>query len=64
MSKRIAVIGAGISGAFFSYLMRGRVDITVFDKARGAGGRLASHRRGPYCFDKGSQDIFIENQTI
>jgi renalase len=64
MSKRIAVIGAGISGAFFSHMMRNRVDITVFDKARGAGGRLASHRHNAYCFDKGAQDFLIEDRAL
>jgi predicted NAD/FAD-dependent oxidoreductase len=42
---RIAVIGAGISGAACAgALQRSGVDVTVFDKSRGVGGRMSTRR--------------------
>ena len=31
------------------------MDVAVFDKARGTGGRASTHRRGDYAFDAGAQ---------
>lgn len=46
MKKKIAIIGAGVSGAFFSYLLNQQEDLEVdlFDKSRGSGGRCAVKR--------------------
>ncbi|MBC7941273.1 MAG: FAD-dependent oxidoreductase [Chitinophagaceae bacterium] len=42
---RIAVIGAGVAGAACAAgLLLAGVDVTVFDKSRGVGGRLATRR--------------------
>ena len=42
---RIAVIGAGVAGAACAAgLLRAGVDVTVFDKSRGVGGRMATRR--------------------
>ena len=42
---RIAVIGAGVAGAACAAgLLRGGFDVTVFDKSRGVGGRMATRR--------------------
>ena len=42
---RIAVIGAGAAGAACAAgLLRAGFDVTVFDKSRGLGGRMATHR--------------------
>lgn len=45
---RIAVIGAGVAGAACAAgLLRAGFDVTVFDKSRGVGGRMAT-RRAPW----------------
>ena len=53
---RIAVLGAGISSASFVHHLGHSADVTVFDKARGVGGRMA-HRlvKGVGDFDHGAQ---------
>jgi len=45
IQMRVAVVGAGVAGlTCASRLMRAGVDVRVFDKGRGLGGRLASRR--------------------
>ena len=54
---RVAVIGAGISGLFAARTLADHgLPVTVFDKGRGVGGRMASRRvDGQSCFDHGAQ---------
>ena len=53
---RIAVIGAGIAGlACASELARADAHVTVFEKSRVSGGRLAVRRLGNAVFDHGAQ---------
>jgi hypothetical protein len=52
----VAVIGAGIAGlACARELARGDARVTLFERARGLGGRLGSRRQGNYAFDHGAQ---------
>lgn len=56
--QRIAVIGAGFSGAVFSAKMvNAGYSVTVFEKSRGTGGRLSSCRLGDSCADLGAPVI-------
>lgn len=57
-----AVVGAGIAGLSLARLLRdqGR-QITVFDKARGAGGRMASRHLEPGTIDHGAQYFTAED---
>jgi len=42
---RVAIIGAGLTGLTAASLLRDAgVEITVFDKSRGLGGRLSTRR--------------------
>jgi renalase len=53
---RIAVIGAGMAGlACAGEIARADVAVTVFEKARGLGGRLATRRDANLVFDHGAQ---------
>ncbi|RTL94817.1 hypothetical protein EJV44_13505 [Ancylobacter aquaticus] len=52
--KRIAIIGAGLSGLTLAHALKGRAEIAVFEKARGPGGRTATRREGVYRFDHGA----------
>jgi renalase len=53
--KKIAIIGAGLSGLSAAYLLKNYAEITVFEKARGVSGRMSTRRSEPYFFDHGAQ---------
>lgn len=57
----IAVIGAGLAGLTVARELSGAHRVTVFEKSRGVGGRMATRRAGPFQFDHGAQ--FITAQT-
>lgn len=42
--KRIAIIGAGLSGLVLARQLASNADITVFEKARGVGGRMSTSK--------------------
>lgn len=51
----VAVIGAGVAGLTAARQLAAAFAVTVFDKARGPGGRLANRRRDGFAFDFGAQ---------
>jgi len=57
MSKlRVAIIGAGVSGATLASLIHQNVELVVFEKSRGVGGRLSTRRVDNIgAFDHGAQ---------
>jgi renalase len=55
-TPRIAVIGAGLAGLVCAERLMGQGwEVTVFDKGRGPGGRLATRRADELRFDHGAQ---------
>ena len=69
MSKKIAIIGAGISGAnLASKLKQSGFVVTVFEKARGPGGRTSTRRFQDgdkvYRIDHGAQYIDVESSQF
>ena len=53
--KTIAIIGAGIAGALLArQLADAGIQVEVFEKSRGTGGRLASTRLGDHSVDLGA----------
>lgn len=52
---RIAIIGAGISGLTLAQELRAHAEVTVFEKARGVGGRMSTRYADPFYFDHGAQ---------
>jgi predicted NAD/FAD-dependent oxidoreductase len=52
---RVAVIGAGLSGLIVARRLQALADVTVFEKSRGAGGRMATRYAGDFEFDHGAQ---------
>jgi predicted NAD/FAD-dependent oxidoreductase len=62
---RIAVIGAGMAGlACARELARADVAVTVFEKSRGLGGRLATRREGNLAFDHGAQYFTARGESF
>lgn len=55
MKKRIAIIGAGISGLALAQRLKNLADVVVFEKARGVGGRMSTRYAEPFYFDHGTQ---------
>ena len=52
---KIAIIGAGIAGLTVANHLKDFADIVIFDKSRGAGGRICTRYEEPYVFDHGAQ---------
>ena len=52
---RVAIIGAGISGLVVARELQGNHSVTVFEKSRGFGGRMASRYDNEFEFDHGAQ---------
>jgi renalase len=58
MAKRIAIIGAGVAGlAAAGDLKAAGWEVTLYEKSRGVGGRLATRREGASRFDHGAQYV-------
>lgn len=61
---RIAIIGAGLAGLTLASRLTNHHDVTVFEKARGPGGRMSTRRADPYAFDHGAQYFTAETQAF
>ncbi len=63
--KRIAVIGAGLAGLTCARALADHdIDVTVFEKSRGVGGRCATRRDGPWRFDHGAQYFTVRDARL
>jgi predicted NAD/FAD-dependent oxidoreductase len=54
-SPTVAVIGAGLAGLVVARRLRQLAEVTIYEKSRGAGGRMATRRAGDFEFDHGAQ---------
>jgi renalase len=62
---RFAVIGAGMAGLACAHeLARADAKVTVFERSRGLGGRLATRRVGQLAFDHGAQFITARSRPF
>lgn len=62
---RIAVIGAGAAGAMAARMLADHGHaVEIFDKARGAGGRLATRRTDSLQFDHGAQYLTLRDPQL
>lgn len=52
---RVAIIGAGLAGLTAAHRLQDLAEVTLFEKSRGVGGRLATRWADPFYFDHGAQ---------
>lgn len=53
---KIAMVGAGVGGLIASRCLQDHgIDVTLFDKSQGVGGRMATRREAGLAFDHGAQ---------
>lgn len=60
----IAIIGAGLSGLVLAHQLKEFVQVTLFEKSRGVGGRLATRYAEPYQFDHGAQFYLAKTEAF
>jgi len=60
---RIAIIGGGIGGLSLASRLAGH-DVSLFEKGRGAGGRMATRRSDAFRFDHGAQCFTIRTDAF
>lgn len=53
--KKIAILGAGLAGLHVARQLKNIAEVTIFEKARGVGGRMSTRYAGSYEFDHGAQ---------
>ncbi len=61
---KIAIIGSGISALTAARNLNNAGDVTIFDKSKGIGGRIATRRADPFTFDHGAQYFLIKNNDF
>lgn len=63
--RDIAIVGSGLAGLTLGHCLRQHGQkVTLFEKARGPGGRLASKRAGGASVDIGAQYFTIRNEAF
>ncbi len=62
--NKIAIIGAGLSGLTLALRLQKTHDITLFEKSRGIGGRMATRYAGDYEFDHGAQYFTAKSKAF
>lgn len=63
--EKVLVVGAGLSGSIAAQTLHSAgLDVTVFDKARGAGGRLSTKRTPVGRFNFGAPDFRIKSELF
>lgn len=61
---KIAIIGAGLAGLTAAHDLKECASVTLYEKSRGVGGRLATRRAEPYAFDHGAQFFKVRSKAF
>ena len=65
LPKRVAIIGAGLCGATAAHrLNHAGFNVTLFEKSRGAGGRMSTRQIDELQFDHGAQYFTARNPRL
>lgn len=62
--KKIAIIGAGLSGVTLGSKLCHKADVTIFEKGRGVGGRMSTRYADPFVFDHGAPYFTVTTQAL
>ena len=63
--KNCLIIGAGMAGLLAgTFLQENGIDVTVLDKGRGVGGRMATRRLGEGRADHGAQFFTVRSEVF
>ena len=62
--KKIAIIGAGLSGLVVAKTLGRHNEIHIFEKSRGVGGRMSTRYADPFQFDHGAQFFMARSQQF
>lgn len=62
MKLSIAIVGAGLSGLTIANVLGDHAEVTVFEKARGIGGRMSTRYADEFYFDNGAQFFTARNK--
>ena len=60
----LCIIGSGLSGSFLADKISRKLDIEIYDKARGVGGRTSNRRFKNYSFDHGTHEFTAETKKF
>lgn len=60
----IAILGAGLCGLTVAHKLKPYANVTVFEKARGVGGRMSTKRAEPFYFDQGAQFFTVKTDEF
>jgi renalase len=62
---KVAIIGAGLAGATLAQqLYRAGHEVSLFEKSRGAGGRMATRRANGFAFDHGAPWFEVQDPVF
>jgi predicted NAD/FAD-dependent oxidoreductase len=64
MKKTIAIIGAGMVGLTLAHRLQPHANVSVFEKARGVGGRMSTRQSEPFTFDHGAQFFTVRDKRF
>ncbi|MGO1246539.1 MAG: NAD(P)/FAD-dependent oxidoreductase [Oceanisphaera sp.] len=64
MKPSIAIIGAGLAGLTLARELRDQAEISLFEKARGLGGRMSTRRNATHQWDHGAQFFTARSQAF
>lgn len=62
---KIAIVGAGFTGCYLAHrLQEFGVEVTIFEKSRGVGGRLATRKEGSYSINHGTASFEAKSKAF
>ena len=60
--KKVAIIGAGLSGLTAAHFLESFADVFIFEKSKGLGGRMSTRRHERFSFDHGTQYFTVKTK--
>lgn len=62
--SRVLIVGAGIAGLMAARQLQDQFEVTILDKSRGVGGRMATRRLAESPFDHGAQYFTARDESF